>query len=341
MRILIYTRAFSPSRGGIETLAETLAWEMADAGHQVRLVTATRGPSETLIFEVARRPGPIRLLRLVAWSEVVFQISVSLRGVWPLLLIRRPLVVNHNGLYRRAGGQQVWRDRLKVWVAGKARGSIAVSQFVADRLGVSSTVVPNPFRDGLFVSLSVPRERDLIYVGRLVSEKGVDLVLRSLASMASQGVRPRFTVVGEGPEEVRLKELAAALDLNAQVDFIGPKSGPELVRLLNMHQIMIVPSVGDEAFGIAALEGIACGCVVVGAAAGGLPEAIGPCGVIFPKGDSAALATLLGQVLAEPGKYVPPEEVRRTHLESHRAREIAQRYLAVLQAAVERREWRR
>ena len=72
-----------------------------------------------------------------------------------------------------------------------------------------------------------------------------------------------------------------ALSLAENVSFVGPKSGDGLAEILNQHQILVVPSRWAEPFGIVAVEGIACGCVVVGSVAGGLPEAIGGCGVNF------------------------------------------------------------
>jgi glycosyltransferase involved in cell wall biosynthesis len=46
------------------------------------------------------------------------------------------------------------------------------------------------------------------------------------------------------------------------VDFVGTKTDHELVKLLNTHQIMVVPSLWNEPFGLVALEGVACGCVL-------------------------------------------------------------------------------
>ena len=62
----------------------------------------------------------------------------------------------------------------------------------------------------------------------------------------------------------------AALGLERQVEFTGVLQGETLVRTLNAHRIMVVPSRTPEPFGVVALEGIACGCVVVGSEGGGL-----------------------------------------------------------------------
>ena len=83
----------------------------------------------------------------------------------------------------------------------------------------------------------------------------------------------------------------------------------------------------NEAFGVVALEGIACGCVVVGSEKGGLPEAIGPCGATFPAGDTKLLAAMVRDVLRS---RVAIEQFRAgaaQHLAFHSADAAAQRYL--------------
>ena len=171
---------------------------------------------------------------------------------------------------------------------------------------------------------------ELMYLGRLVSEKGVDLLLRALGQLKAESITPRLTIVGGGPEEAPLRALASKLDLAAQVTFAGVKRGEELIAEMNRHRILVVPSLYHEPFGIVALEGIACGCVVVGSAGGGLPEAIGPCGVTFPNGDAAALAACLKELLANQAKV----EALRGHADEHLARftkeNVADAYLKLM-----------
>jgi glycogen(starch) synthase len=85
-------------------------------------------------------------------------------------------------------------------------------------------------------------------------------------------------VIGEGPCRNDLEERVRKLGLADQVEFLGAIVGEPLVNILNRHKILVVPSSWNEPFGIVALEGIACGCMVIGSSGGGLPEAIGPCG---------------------------------------------------------------
>jgi glycosyltransferase involved in cell wall biosynthesis len=146
----------------------------------------------------------------------------------------------------------------------------------------------------------VPRVRDLVFLGRLVSDKGVDVLLDALRVLSAAAAPPHLTIVGSGPEEGALRERARRLGLSERVEFVGTQAGDSLARTLAAHRVLVVPSRYDEPFGIVALEGIACGCVVVGSAGGGLPEAIGRCGRTFPNGDAAALARCLKELLESP-----------------------------------------
>ena len=335
MKILLYCPVFYPSVGGLELNVARLAQGLHDAGHEVTLVAKTEqdGP-EPFPFRVVRSPGPRQLLRLVHECDVFFQANVSLRGLWPLLFVRRPWVVSHHGWYCRPDRSLAIQDRLKRFLLRWAT-SISVSQAVADDLETPSVVIANAYRDDLFGVLpDVPRSGELMYLGRLVSDKGVDVLLEALGLLAVHGLRPELTVVGDGPDRPALEDQACQLGIAEQVRFLGTRHGQEVVRLLNAHRILVVPSRYNEPFGIVALEGIACGCLVIGSRGGGLKEAIGPCGVTFDNGDAAGLAAVLEEVLADPHRFLPHAGVVSEHLALHGSEPVVARYLEVLEAAV-------
>ena len=213
---------------------------------------------------------------------------------------------------------------------------------MADDLEVPSTVILNAYRDDLFRVLpGVERTRDLLFVGRLVSDKGVDLLLGALGSLRARGLRPGLTILGEGPEAPRIAEQARRLGVADQVEMPGVRTGEELVRSLNEHRILVVPSRYNEPFGIVALEGIACGCTVVGSSGGGLKEAIGPCGLTFPNGDSAALAEILAGLLADPARGRDLLRHAPEHLARHGSAAMALAHEQVLEAVTPRRQGER
>jgi len=339
MRILIYSRAFLPQVGGLESNVANLAERFVEYGHDVVVVTTTRdGAADPLPYAVLRNPSPSTFARQLRWCDVFHHANVSLRGLWPLLLVRRPWVVTHHSWYRRPDGRIAWQDRLKRFALRFAAGSISVSQAIADDLETPSTVINNGYRDRLFrVLTDVDRCRDLVFVGRLVSDKGVDVLLDALAILARHGLSPVLAVVGDGPERRALQAEAQQLGLTDQVRFLGTQTGEDLVHILNRHRIMVVPSRYNEPFGIVALEGIACGCAVVGSAGGGLKDAIGACGRLFPNGDPAALAEVLNDLLRNPAAVLDCLRGAAEHLAAHTAARVAQRYIEVFEAACARR----
>lgn len=330
MKILLGSHHFFPSTGGIETVSELLAHEFGAAGHEVRVVTQTAGEG-SFPFRVIRRPGPLELLRQVRWCDIFLQNNISLRTLWPLPVARRPLFIIHQTWITNPDGSVGWPQRLKRFVLRYAT-SFAISRAIADHLPVPSTVVGNPYDDEIFnASPAEPRTGELIFVGRLVSDKGVSLLLDAMKLLPT---KPRLTIVGDGPERANLERQAAELQLQAQVNFAGPRHREQLAKLLRQHQILIVPSLWQEPFGVVALEAIACGCVVIGSAGGGLAEAIGPCGVTFPNGDTQALAAAISRLLADPAECDRLRRNAAQHLARFRPRQIAGVYLEAMEKAL-------
>lgn len=336
MKLLIYSPAFLPNVGGLEINTAHLAGQLAAQGVDVVVVTRTAGggPEAGAPYRVVRNPSPRAFLRWSRWCDVFLQQNVSLRGLWPLLLVRRPWVAAHHSWYCRTDGHVAWQDRLKRRLLRHAAASIAVSQALADDLDTTAVVIPNTYRDRLFRILpGVERSRDLVFLGRLVSDKGADLLLEALGVLAERGVRPSLTVIGDGPEREALAAQAQGLGVAAQVELTGIREGEELVRLLNEHRVLVVPSRYHEPFGIVALEGIACGCLVVGSAGGGLKNAIGPCGLTFPNGDVATLAASLEQALDDPELTRALQRNAARHLAAHGSEATTRAYLRQIERA--------
>lgn len=331
MKLVLYSPNFYPMVGGLENVVQLLAGALHERGHAVCVVTRTAAAeANSFSFPVMRTAGFWATYRAMRRADVVVQFNVSLKGVLPALLSGRPLVITHHGVYP-AGG---WRGRLKRWVARRlARANTGCSRFIAGHYR-GGQWLPNPYDESVFRELpNIARSADLVFVGRLVSQKGLDVLLRALAILnRTGGAAPGLTVVGNGPERVALGQLTARLSLTPQVRFVGQQVGDALAGLLCAHAILVVPSRGEEGFGIVALEGIACGCFVIGSRAGGLPEAIGPGGVTFPVGDADALADAIQRALSAPTP-TPAERVTE-HLHQHARQAVADRFVTLLNQAL-------
>ncbi|MCH7543683.1 MAG: glycosyltransferase family 4 protein [Proteobacteria bacterium] len=332
MKILFHSYAFAPSVGGIETVSEILAREFVSAGHEVKLVTA-EGKEDGLErpYQVLRGIGPVALWKLSRWCDLIFQNNISLQLIWPNLASSKPVVIAVQTWLNSPDGWTDLRKSLKLSVLRRSK-AVSISRSVANSLPFHSTILGNPYRDDVFKLLpEISREKELVFVGRLVSDKGLDLLLEALALLDAEGLRPGLTVVGDGPDRENLESLSGRHGLASRVRFVGTRKGVELARLLNAHRIMIVPSRWAEPFGVVALEGIACGCAVVGSEEGGLKEAIGPCGITFANGDADDLVRALKKILETGSGIVPFLEKREEHLSGFRGRAVAESYLKLFQ----------
>ena len=331
MKILIHGRFF-PSVGGIETVVNLLAREWAKAGDEVIIVSNLSGTINRLSglpFRVVYQPSPFEWFQLVKWSEVILQMNLSLKAVWPHLALRRPLVISHQSFYRSCRSYSSYSDCLKLGAMPWAAANVAASAAIADSLTVPCRVIPNPYDSTLFNRVeSAARQNDLIFVGRLVAEKGAGMLLRALEVLKCARARIRLTIVGEGPEREALERQALKLNLSNCVRFAGRLDQKGVANELQRHKILVVPSYG-EPFGVVALEGAACGCFVLGSDDGGLPETIGPAGTTFRSGDLADLCSKIASLI----QCTPEGDLSAiaVHLERHQPRQISSEYRAVFE----------
>lgn len=332
MKILLSSYPFAPAVGGIETMSLILAQQWSVMGHTVTIVTNTgEEADEEFPFQVVRRPDFKTLRGLIRSHDVYFQNNVSLQFLWAWLGTRKPLFVAHQTWLYSHSRAEAFRTALKRLFIRRAT-SISISRAIADAIAPNSHIIGNAYDDKIFrIHPEIARDKDLVFVGRLVEAKGVDGLLRALHILKTRGLAPNLTIIGSGPFEQEWRDLCAELDLQSQVEFAGTVRGEALAALINRHRILVAPSTWQEPFGIVALEGIGCGCVVVGSSGGGLTDAIGPCGVTFQNGDVEALACALAPLLENPANLTSYLEAAPAHLEKYRAPNVARAYLNVFE----------
>lgn len=139
------------------------------------------------------------------------------------------------------------------------------------------------------------------FAGRLVEEKGVDVLLRAFAQVVKAIPEARLLVAGEGPDRDRLIALIAQLKLHPHVTFLGHLSRSELEHQFSHAWVQAVPSRWAEPFGIVAPEAMMRGTAVIASLAGGLSEIVceGQTGFLVPPGEVEPLAQRLIQVLSD------------------------------------------
>jgi glycosyltransferase involved in cell wall biosynthesis len=167
-----------------------------------------------------------------------------------------------------------------------------------------------------------------LFVGRLSEEKGVDVLLRALAS---SGLSAELRIAGDGPERGALEALAAALGLGGRVRFLGQLDRAGLDEQLALTWAVVVPSVWAEPFGLVAPEALVRGVPAIVTATGGLAETVTPGvdGLVVANGSEDELASALREVAAGRSFSLDADRVteltRRCALETH-VTEIRRRY---------------
>ena len=144
-------------------------------------------------------------------------------------------------------------------------------------------------------------EPTAVFAGRLVREKGADVLLRAFAKVSSKVPKAKLIIAGDGAERKNLEALAAKLNLMHNVRFIGYLSQKEMDNALKGAWVQVVPSLWDEPFGIVAIEAMARGTAVIVSNSGGLSEIVedGADGFLVPPGDAEALSEKLTALLTD------------------------------------------
>ncbi|MFW6086487.1 MAG: glycosyltransferase family 4 protein [Myxococcota bacterium] len=331
MRIAFYSYTFSPAWGGMERFGEDLVAWLTEKGHEVTVVTSTPGARDSdrkRPYPVVRGSSRSAAVHAFRRADLAHISGLSLRGVGLARLTGRPTVVTHHGyqavcpaglMMPRTGTCRATglapgpchgcpargaRGHVSVrahrFGAAAVAANVGVSRFLTNRIGVPRAhaihngmtpsalgeVAEGPGQDGL-----------IAFAGRLVEEKGLDLLLRALPSLP----RSRLEVAGDGPILGDLQQQVIELGLDSRVRFLGRLSPEGVRRLYSRAAVVCVPSRWHEAFGYAASEAMAVGRAVVATPFGALTELLeGRRGVLAKDASPEAVADALGTVLADP-----------------------------------------
>lgn len=191
-------------------------------------------------------------------------------------------------------------------LAARALIRIAPSRALAHEIEMAGSgqvhVIPNGWPVGQPAKRHV-QPSALLFVGRLVLEKGLRVILDVLPALRAQFPALELWVVGEGPERQSLEQCAKRQGLGQCVHFLGQRTAEELVSLRAKAAVAVMPSI-YEPFGLAGLEAVAAGVPLVASAVGGLAEwAQGVATLVAPV-DRLAWQKAIAKALTQP--FVPP-----------------------------------
>ena len=324
--------------GGVEAITEVLGEELVKAGIDVRVVTETPATeSREFPFEVIREPNVYQRFRLAQWADVIHSNSASV-AMWPYAeLVQCPFIWTHNGYQVACIDGLGWECNAlapidpwaSFWHHFELNGSlkalkggaklifrrfvalsgvslnIPATRWVSSRLGLPrSYQAYTPYPTKRFAGLSSePRaDANYLFVGRLVSEKGVDILLKAFKELASESSHQneRLLIIGDGPMRSELEAIVSDYGLQSQVEFTGALRGDALHHAMLRSEIAIVPSTWEEPMGGVTLELLATGRALIVSRRGGHAEVAGAAAVTFDNGSHESLAARMRELSSKP-----------------------------------------
>jgi glycosyltransferase involved in cell wall biosynthesis len=161
------------------------------------------------------------------------------------------------------------------------------------------TVIPPGVDSELYAPAPIPNGSTfrIGFIGRLVPEKGVDVLLRACRRLDGDWT---LRIVGDGEQQATLRLLASRLNLADRVSFQKAVSSSFVPTILHGIDVLVLPSRTlanwREQFGRVLMEAMACEIPVIGSTCGEIPRVIGDGGLVFPEDDESALAAALASL---------------------------------------------
>jgi rhamnosyl/mannosyltransferase len=350
MRILHLAKYYWPRSGGMERVVQGLAEGAAALGHEVQVVavesvfgtgqagrarsTVTRTYSLGALGSQEIAPGYLA----AAWKRadiihvhhphVLADVAVLLRAG------DAPVVVTHHddarlGIYRPAVRLVLRRAKA---IVVPSRAHLALSAELRGYEG-KTEVIPFGIEESRWNMVPPPppgAPPRAIFIGRLASWKGLDILLRALEQTADV----RLDVIGNGPDAPRLKTMARALAIADRVRWFGEYPDEDLPRRMADADFLVLPSVtSDEMYGISVLEAMAAGRAVITTA---LPTGVrelslpGVTGLEVPIRDVEAMSRALETLGRDPALRERMGTAGRQRVKEQFTRTImAERYVAL------------
>jgi glycosyltransferase involved in cell wall biosynthesis len=311
--LLVYDCIYPDSIGGVEHRNHQIAEQLAKRGHRAVLAgwrdSAGRNTQpildmrlRTKIYSASGKRSPIASLRFAAAClflpirqfDVIETANIPYMHIIPLAircrLAGKPLVITWHEYWGAYWRSYVGPTRAPVfaameWLTAQLGSAVsAVSSLTANRLrahrrgGRDVPIVPCGIALDRIRSATAGTKRErstLVYAGRLMPEKRLDLAIDALRHTTRS--RPILKIIGDGPDRPRLEALVRELRLNDRVRFIGRLASPDEVwREIACARVAVQPS-SREGFGMFPLEALACGTPVIccESAESAVPDLIG------------------------------------------------------------------
>jgi len=295
---------------------------------------------DALPFRVVRQPSASQLWKLIRVCDVVHVAGTAITPMVLGKFARKPVVVEHHGFQSvcpngqlliepaetpcpghfmaghhsvclRCNSNQGWAASIKLWTLTFVRRflckhvavNIAPTKWLGGLIRLPRvTAIPHGIEQPLIRITPLPPTGPprIAFLGRLVSTKGVRVLLSAVRTLRGEHESFELLIVGDGPERGELEKLAGEMQLEGVVRFTGSLGAEEVASTLSSAAMIVIPSLGGEVFGLAVAENMLRGLPVIASDLGAFVEVLGGAGLTFQTGNSADLAAQIKRLLNDP-----------------------------------------
>jgi len=301
LKILVHQPRLSYYLGGGETAPLTQAQTLSSFGHKVEILTSY-GPKFSQVFKDFCQQNPqikIYYLSLPKKNQGLYKEQPGKRwGRWDKESIlfgqqSRSFYLNHqnnwdliithllsDSFYIPKTFKNILHlhgvpSKTRKWdnvLLKRPDNFVAVAEFIKNGWQnlypilkkQKITVCHNGIDTQKFSNLSLKRKIDLLFVGRLLKNKGLDTILKALHCLVKKDINfNQLVIVGRGPEKQRIKKQTKKFGLTKKIKILDNVSENQLIKLYNQSKIFLCPSTAKEGVLTTMLEAVSCGATII------------------------------------------------------------------------------
>ncbi len=249
---------------------------------------------------------------IVQVEEEVFSLCAFELAIWSRLTGKPLVIFGWENMHRSLPLPRYWvrqfvMDTAKLIIAGNQDGANLLRQWgytglieVMPQMGVDTKL----FTANRQLPKSKNDQFHIGFLGRLVPEKGIDIIFTAVSQLQQKGFNCHITLCGSGSFAETLKKQAQEQQISNLVTWQPGVPHHKAPKEINKFDVLVLPSrttlTWKEQFGHVLIEAMAMGVPVIGANSGEIPNVIGMTDLIFPEGDAAELAAILERMICYP-----------------------------------------
>lgn len=321
MRIAVVIDTWFPAIGGGQINAWEISKRLASKNFQIDIITRNNGPDNLKnpkylkVIKLGKKANPESALSKILFSVNLIPFLVNrdyklihVHPFLPALFVKLVSIIKKVPVVITVHGTRLFEKKLPItpsrfieWIIlTKIKYDLAISVTQAFKkiknINQNIEVIRNGIDLRKFENIKVKKTPypKILWVGRFDKVKRVEDLIIAMGNIIQKIPEAKLKLVGYGYEENNLQKLAKKLNLNKRVEFVGKKTGDDLIREYKSSHLFVLPS-SSEGQPLTLLEAMACGLPIIATKTGGIPEIVkdNVNGLLVPPNDCIALANAI------------------------------------------------